>query len=68
MRFFQRTPPPDRTTTDAARDPAYYEARERYQQDKQAAMAKQIELLARLNRMGYDLSTVIKRDRSHERH
>lgn len=54
MRFFQRTPPPERTTPDEARDPAYYEARLQYQAQKDRAMEKQIELLARLNRLGYD--------------
>lgn len=55
MRLFGAAPP-ERTTADttAVRDPGYYLAQEAYQREKQAAMAKQIEQLARLNRLGYD--------------
>lgn len=62
-KLLNRQPPPDRITPDAARDPAYYEARERYQQDKQAAMQKQIDLLARINRLGYEVDVVARRAR-----
>lgn len=67
-KLLDRQPPPERSTTDTpTRDPAYYAAREQYQQEKQAAMAKQIELLARLNRLGFDLDITTKRDRSNDR-
>ena len=61
LRLFERTQPPERNSNIAPRDPAYYEARQAYQDDKQAAMAKQIEILARLNRMGYDVDVVTRK-------
>lgn len=66
MRLLKRTQPPERTSTDAPRDPAYVAARQAYQEEKEAAMAKQIELLARMNRLGYDVD--ISTGRRHEPH
>lgn len=62
MRFFGRTPPPERSTRTADRDPEAMQARQAYQQDKQAALQKQVELLARLQRMGYDVDVTRRRD------
>lgn len=58
------THPPERTTTDAApdRDPGIEMARRRYEREKQAAMQKQIDLLARLNRLGYDVANATRKD------
>lgn len=61
MDFFRKKHPPDRTTSDAARDPAYYEARQAYQDEKQRAMEKQIDLLARINRLGYEVDITTRR-------
>lgn len=62
MRLFGRPHPPERSSTDASRDPDYHAARQAYQEEKQAAEEKQIELLARMRRLGYDLDIVTGRD------
>lgn len=64
MRLFRRTQPPERTSMDdAPRDPGYDAARQAYQEDKQAAMQKQIELLARMNRLGYQVPKLPPREK-----
>lgn len=60
MKLFRKQSPPERTTPDEPRDPAYYEARQQYQAQKDRAMEKQIELLARLNRLGYDFDVATR--------
>lgn len=62
MRLLKRTPPPDRSSRlDTPRDPAWQAARQAYQEDKDAALRKKAELIARLNRLGYDLDTIGRR-------
>lgn len=71
MRFLGRTPPPERTSTTADRDPAVVLARQAYQDDKQAALLKQAELLARMERMGYEVDLTTRRggdDPYHQSH
>lgn len=60
--LFAIEPPDPIDQTPTYHGPVYDAAREAYEREKQALMAKHIDTLARINRLGYDVANTTRKD------